>query len=48
MKIGYINASSKGYEIPRNVGGVGMARKIGMDKALRLLKGNSQCAQSNF
>jgi hypothetical protein len=37
MKLGYIDASSKGYEIPSNVGGVGMARKIGMDMALRLL-----------
>ena len=41
MKLGYINASSKGYEIPQNSGGVGMARKIGMDMALRLLKNSS-------
>ena len=41
LKLGYINASSKGYEIPRNAGGVGMARKIGMDMALRLLKKSS-------
>lgn len=37
MKLGYINASTPGYEIPQHVGGVGMARKIGMDTALRLL-----------
>jgi hypothetical protein len=37
MKLGYINASTPGYEIPQRVGGVGMARKIGMDTALRLL-----------
>ncbi len=41
MKLGYIDASSKGYEIPLNVGGVGMARKIGMDMALRLLWNNA-------
>ena len=41
MKLGYINASSRGYEIPQNLGGVGMARKIGMDMALRLLKKSS-------
>ncbi|MBN1363927.1 MAG: hypothetical protein JW976_03890 [Syntrophaceae bacterium] len=45
MKLGYVNASSKGYEIPLNAGGVGMARKIGMDTALRLLKNSS--AQRN-
>jgi glycosyltransferase involved in cell wall biosynthesis len=38
LKLGYIDASSRGYEIPQNSGGVGMARKIGMDMALRLLK----------
>ncbi len=41
LKLGYINASSRGYEIPQNTGGVGMARKIGMDTALRLLKNSS-------
>ena len=38
LKLGYIDASSRGNEIPQNLGGVGMARKIGMDMALRLLK----------
>lgn len=42
MNLGYINASSKGLEMPRDTGGVGMARKIGMDKALRLLKKNNK------
>jgi glycosyltransferase involved in cell wall biosynthesis len=37
LKIGYIDASSEGCEIPGNEGGVGMARKIGMDMALNLL-----------
>ena len=37
LRIGYIDASSEGYEIPDNEGGVGMARKIGMDMALNLL-----------
>jgi glycosyltransferase involved in cell wall biosynthesis len=46
LKLGYINASSQGYEIPQNLGGVGMARKIGMDMALRLLKNSS--AQRNL
>ena len=41
LKLGYINASSDGYAIPQNTGGVGMARKIGMDMALRLMKENS-------
>jgi len=38
LKLSYIDASSKGYEMPKNDGGVGLARKIGMDMALRLLK----------
>lgn len=37
LRLGFINASSTGYEIPDNEGGVGMARKIGMDSALKLL-----------
>jgi glycosyltransferase involved in cell wall biosynthesis len=41
LKLGYIDASSRDYEIPQNNGGVGMARKIGMDMALRLLKNSS-------
>lgn len=36
-RLGLIDASSPGREIPAGVGGVGMARKIGMDAALRLL-----------
>jgi glycosyltransferase involved in cell wall biosynthesis len=41
LKLSYIDASSKGCEIPLRDGGVGMARKIGMDMALRLLKTSS-------
>ncbi len=41
IKLGYIDASSKGCEMPQNAGGVGMARKIGMDMALRLLEKSS-------
>jgi glycosyltransferase involved in cell wall biosynthesis len=41
LRLGYIDASSRSYEIPQNTGGVGMARKIGMDMALRLLKNSS-------
>jgi glycosyltransferase involved in cell wall biosynthesis len=38
LKLSYIDASSQGCEIPLRDGGVGMARKIGMDMALRLLR----------
>jgi len=38
VRLGYIDASSCGLEIPARTGGVGMARKIGMDAALRVLK----------
>jgi hypothetical protein len=41
LKLGYIDASSAGNEIPREAGGVGMARKIGMDMALKLLRDSS-------
>ncbi|PKN10376.1 MAG: hypothetical protein CVU72_01385, partial [Deltaproteobacteria bacterium HGW-Deltaproteobacteria-7] len=37
LRLGFMDASSPGLEIPSHVGGVGMARKIGMDMALRLL-----------
>ena len=36
LRLAFIDASSPGYELPRK-GGVGHARKIGMDKALTLL-----------
>lgn len=41
LKLGYIDASTAGFEIPANAGGVGMARKIGMDMALRLLRNST-------
>lgn len=37
LKLACVDASSSGLEIPIRAGGVGMARKIGMDMALRLL-----------
>jgi hypothetical protein len=37
LRIGYIDAASKGHEIPDTDGGVGMARRIGMDTALFFL-----------
>jgi len=37
LRLGCMDASSPGLEIPFRAGGVGMARKIGMDMALRLL-----------
>jgi len=40
FKLGYIDASSRGCAMPPETGGVGLARKIGMDMALRLLKSN--------
>jgi hypothetical protein len=36
LKIGYIDASSPGKELPEKEGGVGLARKIGMDAALSI------------
>ncbi len=45
IKLGYINASSSGCEIPMNTGGVGMARKIGMDTALCVLKDSEASAK---
>lgn len=41
LKLGYINAASKGCEMPTRTGGVGLARKIGMDMAVRLLENHS-------
>ena len=42
LRLGYMDASSQGFEIPPRVGGVGMARKIGMDMALRLLQNSDE------
>ena len=39
LRLGWIDASSPGLEIPDREGGVGMARKIGMDAALTLFDG---------
>jgi len=36
ITIGLVDASTKGKELPDNIGGVGMARKIGMDLALSI------------
>jgi len=41
IRLGYIDASSPEREIPQHEGGVGMARKIGMDMALRLLQNSA-------
>jgi len=38
LRLACMDATSPGWEIPSRVGGVGMARKIGMDMALRLLQ----------
>lgn len=38
LRLAYVDASSPGLEIPQHSGGVGMARKIGMDTALRVLR----------
>jgi hypothetical protein len=37
MCLAWVDAASTGYELPGKHGGVGLARKIGMDLALRLL-----------
>jgi hypothetical protein len=36
LHIGFIDASSEGFEMPEKTGGVGLARKIGMDSALTI------------
>lgn len=36
INIGLVDASAKGKELPDNIGGVGLARKIGMDLALNI------------
>jgi hypothetical protein len=36
LRLGYIDASSPGRELPDKFGGVGTARKLGLDAALRL------------
>ncbi len=38
LRVGFIDASSPGLEIPEGDGGVGTARKIGMDAALTLFE----------
>jgi len=38
LRLGYVDASSAGYALPDNTGGVGLARKIGMDHALTILQ----------
>jgi len=40
LKMGYVNAATEGWAMPQAQGGVGLARKIGMDMALRLLQNN--------
>jgi len=42
LRLGFIDASSPGLEIPDRTGGVGMARKIGMDAALGLLSSSKK------
>jgi len=43
MNVGLVDASSHGLEMPKKISGVGLARKIGMDKALKVFN-----YQSNF
>lgn len=40
LRLAYIDASSPGWEMPVKSGGVGVARKIGLDAALRLFDYN--------
>jgi len=42
LNIGVIDASSRGNELPNKVAGVGLARKIGMDCALKLFDHSSK------
>ena len=46
LKLSYIDASSSGCEIAKRDGGVGMARKVGMDMTLRLL--NNSLAETKL
>jgi hypothetical protein len=41
LKIGCVDAASTGLEVPQKIGGVGLARKVGMDAALRIFNYNS-------
>jgi hypothetical protein len=41
LNICLIDASSEGYEMPDKIGGVGLARKFGMDEALKIFKYNA-------
>lgn len=41
MQIGVIDASSEGFELNEKDGGVGLARKIGMDEALKIFEYDS-------
>jgi hypothetical protein len=45
LKIGYIDASSPGKELPEKEGGVGLARKIGLDAALNVFNYEEQRRQ---
>lgn len=36
LNFGLVDASSPGFELPKKIGGVGLARKIGMDETLKL------------
>jgi len=40
LRVAFIDASSRGNEMPEKEGGVGMARKIGLDMALSLFDNN--------
>lgn len=42
LSVCLIDASSSGFEMPKKIGGVGFARKIGMDNALKLFNYNSK------
>ncbi|MDO9529293.1 MAG: glycosyltransferase family 2 protein [Syntrophales bacterium] len=48
LKISYIDASSPGSELPDKNGGVGLARKIGLDIALKVFDYKEPCAKLLF
>jgi hypothetical protein len=45
LSIGFVDVVSKGFEIPGKTGGVGLARKIGMDIALTVFDYSKPCKQ---
>lgn len=46
IRVGVIDASTLGNELPDDVGGVGLARKIGMDEAIKLFRNSDDLSKN--